>query len=438
MSLPSNVDVVIVGAGPSGLACALALAHRKVPFVIVDALSEGHNGSRAALLQANALEALEAVHPSLASELVAAGTPSVELHTVDIYERQLFKVQMSANAPYTRYPFSLLIAQHDIERLMRTYLSRGGNDVQWKKRVTDVKETDEGRYELAFESGEKVKARYVVAADGSKSTIRTFANIRFLDPTTNAPAEPSPDDPSFVVADVLFASPLPPNIPRDTLRMMITPEGVILTAPLKINHSTPSDTTSSNVSPDGNLFRLYLAVPTTPPSRPDAAYLQGIINARGPGSHLKDTPEGKEKGVTVPKIERVLDSGRYRTRPALAERYVTKSQSGAHILLVGDAAHKHGPAGGQGMNLGICDGCAAADAIARENPSALNARRAIAAKVIAMVENMTDVERGGSGWVPWFRVGLLRLAFRVPFVNSLIAWQISGLVYVRPKGQAKA
>jgi 2-polyprenyl-6-methoxyphenol hydroxylase-like FAD-dependent oxidoreductase len=56
LDLPSSTEVCIVGAGPSGLACALGLAARNIPFVIVDALEGGHNSSRAVLMQANALE----------------------------------------------------------------------------------------------------------------------------------------------------------------------------------------------------------------------------------------------------------------------------------------------------------------------------------------------------------------------------------------------
>ncbi|KAJ7862360.1 hypothetical protein B0H14DRAFT_2740357 [Mycena olivaceomarginata] len=54
--LPSSTEVCIVGAGPSGLACALGLAARQIPFVMVDALEAGHNNSRAVLMQASALE----------------------------------------------------------------------------------------------------------------------------------------------------------------------------------------------------------------------------------------------------------------------------------------------------------------------------------------------------------------------------------------------
>ncbi|KAJ7496163.1 FAD/NAD(P)-binding domain-containing protein [Mycena galericulata] len=434
MALPSSTEVCIVGAGPSGLTCALGLAARNIPFVIVDALEGGHNGSRAVLMQASALEALEALHPQLSAELVSGGIQSKILRTIDLQERQVFRLRMTDIAAYTKYAYSLLIPQHRVEHRMREYVERGGNDIHWRKRVSGVKEGADGaHYELAFESGEVLTARYVVAADGSKSLLRSSAGIRFLDPYTAKEASPSPNDLSFVVADVILASPVPTNIPRDSLQMMIGAGGVVLTAP--IVNTAPSAPSSS-----GTLFRLYLGVPDTPPRTPDAAYLQAILDARGPGSH---TPHPGAK------ILRVLDSSRYRTRPALAERYVQRaSKGGAYILLVGDSAHKHGPAGGQGMNMGICDGCELADAISAHRvstseKSAVDAagvldaystrRRAVAREVIDMVERMTQVEKGGAGWGPYMRVAALRLLFSVPFVNGIIAWQISGLGHAKKK-----
>lgn len=250
--------------------------------------------------------------------------------------------------------------------------------------------------------------------------IRTRAGIRFLDPYTGKDAAtPTPNDLSFVVADVQLAEPLPSNVPRDRIQMMVGTEGVVLTAPML-------------GSEGGNLFRLYLGIPDTPPSKPDAAYVQNILNARGPGSHITS--------CEVPRVARLLSSARFRTQPALAERYVERSGSGAYVLLAGDAAHKHGPAGGQGMNLGICDGCEAADAIdahrnaAAEKNDAVQVldtystrRRALARETIDMVEGMTQLEKGGSGWVPYLRVMGLWLFFKVPFVNGMLAWKVAGL-----------
>ncbi|KAJ7061713.1 FAD/NAD(P)-binding domain-containing protein [Mycena amicta] len=429
--LPASTEVCIVGAGPSGLACALGLAARKIPFVIVDALEMGHNSSRAVLMQASALEALEALHPELSAELVARGIQSKTLTTLDLYERPVFRLRMTDIAAYTKYAYSLLIPQHVVEQRMRAYVQT----IHWGKRVVEI--TEEGaQYTLGFASGEKLTARYVVAADGSKSFLRTAAGIRWVDPYTNKDAGPGENDLSFVVADVRFATPVPGNVSRDGLQMMIGAGGVVLTAPMLDQQPAQGQ--------DQTLFRLYLGVPDTPPRAPDAAYLQAILDARGPGSH--SSIHG------VPKIVQVLESSRYRTRPALVDRYVQRSKGGAYILLVGDAAHKHGPAGGQGMNMGICDGCELAQAIEAHRGASLSAekltsgkandaveildaysthRRAVATQVIDMVEGMTQVEKGGRGWGAYFRVSALWFLFKVPWVNGVLAWKISGLGHAK-------
>ncbi|KAJ6466664.1 FAD/NAD(P)-binding domain-containing protein [Mycena vitilis] len=429
-TLPSSTEVCIVGAGPSGLACALGLAARRIPFVIVDALEVGHTSSRAALMQASALEAVDAQLPA---EIVSTGIPSRTLAMMDVYERPLFHMRFADIAAYTKYAFSLLIPQHEVERRMRENLQRGGSDVHWRKRVMDVKEVDGGeQYELRFESGEALTARYIVAADGSKSFLRSSAGIRFLDPHTNKEAVPSKNDPSFVVADVLLATPVPANVPRDSLQIMVGAGGLLLTAPLR---DTRADGSAHN------LFRLYLGVPETPPRSPDAAYLQAILDARGPGSHNKLHP--------VPQITKVVESSRYRTRPALAERFVHRAKGGAYIMLAGDAAHKHGPAGGQGMNMGICDGCELAQAIDEHRNTAHAAgkvhnigdtsimdayssrRRAIARKVIDMVDDMSKLENGSPGWGSYFRATFVWMVFKMPFVNGVMVWNLSGLGHAK-------
>ncbi|KAJ6529558.1 FAD/NAD(P)-binding domain-containing protein [Mycena vulgaris] len=395
--------VCIVGAGPSGLACALGLVARQIPFVRVNALEAGLNSSRAVLMQASARE-------------------SKTLTTIDLQERLVFRLQMTDIAAYTKYAFSLLIPQHK-------YVQGGGNSIHWSKHVTGVKEAAEGsQYELRFESREVLTARYVVAADGSKSFLRSFAGIHFIDPYTKKEVGPGKNDLSFV----LFASPLQTNVPTDVLQMMIGAGGAVLTG----------EDSAGAPPQNNNLFRLYLGVPDTPPRSPDAVYLPAILDARGPGSHSKLHP--------VPQIAKFLDSSRYRTRPALVDRYVHRAKGGAHILLVGDSAHKHGPAGGQGMNMGICDGIELAQVIDEHRKSAFDVakygirhgaaqimdaysthRRSVAAQVIDMVETVTQLEQGGQGWGHYFRVTALWAVFKMPFVNGVWAWEISGLGHAK-------
>jgi 2-polyprenyl-6-methoxyphenol hydroxylase-like FAD-dependent oxidoreductase len=100
------------------------------------------------------------------------------------------------------------------------------------------------------------------------------------------------------------------------------------------------------------------------------------------------------------------------------------------------------------MNMGICDGCELAEAIDAHRQAALGVektrvdavqimdtysthRRAVAREVIDMLEVMTEVEKGGVGWGPFFRITALWLFFKVPFVNGVLAWKLSGLGHAR-------
>ncbi|KAJ7682495.1 FAD/NAD(P)-binding domain-containing protein [Mycena polygramma] len=386
--LPSSTEVCIVGAGPSGLACAVGLAARGIPFVIVDALEVGHTSSRAVLIQASALEfdtGPRSLRRSIACRIGVHWNP---VQDVDNH-RQLCSLRFEDIAPYTKYAFSLLIPQHEVERRLRENVQRSGHSIHWRKRVTQVKEVADGaQYELGFESGEVLTARYVVAADGSKSFMRSFAGIQFLDPYTNKEAISGENDSSFVVADVLFAKPVPANVPRDRLLVMVGAGGVLLTAPLLDTSGGAAD----------NLYRLYLGVPGTPLRSRDAAYLQAILDARGLGSH--------STLHAVPQIVKVLDASRYRTRAALADRPSTSTATPPFKLLLGKRT---------------------TSAVAAWMPT----RPVVARKVVDSVVEMGKFENGVPGWGSYLRGTFLWMAFKLPFVNRMAAWNLSGLGHAK-------
>ncbi|KAF7300366.1 FAD/NAD(P)-binding domain-containing protein [Mycena chlorophos] len=433
MSLPPATEVLIVGAGPTGLTCALGLSKRGIPFVIIDAVAAGHNESRAVVVHSCTLETLGAIDESLAHTISADGIRSPTLTALDAKQRVLFRVQFDKLADRTKYPYCVLCPQHRVEKHLRQGLGR--HEVYWGRRVVSLQEVH-GRYEVVFDSGEVVAARYVVGADGNNSTIRTLAGIRLDHPFTKVPLDPiSPKDAlSFVVADVLFENPLPEALPKDALTLVLSDAGVIIPLPV------PAEEGDEAGNPRR---RIYFAVADIPPSKPDLHYLQGLLETR----QANAPPAG---GQPIPRITRVLDSGRFRTGLALAETYICSATSGtAHILLAGDAAHRHGPGGGQGMNLGICDAAALAEAIA-EHHSAMacltdsrkaaareeifsryeQRRMAVAREVIFVAEEMAKVEKPAPGWAGWVRTNLLWLLLKIPAVNQMAAWRLSGMKYV--------
>ncbi|KAF7327221.1 FAD/NAD(P)-binding domain-containing protein [Mycena kentingensis (nom. inval.)] len=413
---PGSPLVCIVGAGPSGLACALGLAKRNVPFVIVDALEEGHGGSRSVMMHAAALETIADVDAALVDRIVARGIRSKFISAINTQGRPIFDISAAPLIGHTRYPFWLLVPQHYVESQMREWLRQRGQLVLWKKRVAGVLDVEEG-FEVRFDSGEVLNARYVVAADGCRSTVRAAAGIRFLHPQTRGEVAQKPI--SWVVADVLIQSPLPGNLRLDRLQITMSGGASYITSPLPAHF------------PAANAARLYLGIPDgAPPSFEllDADYIQRVLDSRPTYN-------------AAPKIKSVLHASRYRTTFALAETffYPNVRESG-YILLVGDAAHQMGAAGGQGLNLGICDGCALAERIenawrgdvqaqARLFAGYSTRRREIAREVITMVEDMTRMEESGQDWKSYFRIAVLWAMLKVPWVNASVAWKLSGLGY---------
>lgn len=111
--LPNATDVLIVGAGPTGLALAAKLAVAGVDFVLVDRLPEGANTSRAAVVHARTLESLEEL--GVTEQLVRHGI-KVSRFSVRDRDRPLLTIRFD-RLP-TRYPYTLMIPQHQTEAIL--------------------------------------------------------------------------------------------------------------------------------------------------------------------------------------------------------------------------------------------------------------------------------------------------------------------------------
>ena len=117
------------------------------------------------------------------------------------------------------------------------------------------------------------------------------------------------------------------GVPEAEVILYFSPAGMVVVAPLP-----------------GGLHRIVATVDEAP-ENPSAAYVQSLLDARGPE---------RERAV----VQEVLWGSRFRVHHRVADVY----RSG-RVLLVGDAAHVHSPAGGQGMNAGILDAISLADAL---------------------------------------------------------------------------
>jgi len=129
-----STQVLIVGAGPAGLATAIGLAQRGVDFVIVDALDEAQNTSRAAVIHAATLDSLRAL--SLSDRLVAQG---IEVPQFRIRERDAVLFDASFAGLPTPTPFALMIPQDETERIFIDRLAELGHVVRRPVRLTSAR-----------------------------------------------------------------------------------------------------------------------------------------------------------------------------------------------------------------------------------------------------------------------------------------------------------
>jgi 2-polyprenyl-6-methoxyphenol hydroxylase-like FAD-dependent oxidoreductase len=377
-----TTEVLIVGAGPTGLATAAALKRRGVRAAIVDRQAAGANTSRAAVVHSHTLELLESVG-GVSERLVARGVHATRF-TIRDRDRILMPVRFD-RLP-TKYPYTLMISQADTEAALLERLIELGGEVRRPKVLAGF--TQDAQHVMAvMEDGQAFHARYLVGADGMHSFVRGQAGIGFPGDSYEQ---------SFSLADVHLSG----GVPQDEVILYFSPAGLVVVAPL----------------PAGR-HRIVATVDQAP-EHPDAAYIQGLLDARGP-----------ERKRAV--VREVIWGSRFRVHHRIAETY-----RAGRVLLAGDAAHVHSPAGGQGMNIGIQDGVILAGVLARVLGGASDAlldeyairRRPVALQVVGLTDRLTRIATVPARLRPMRNLVLGALAC-VPMVRNELAWRLSGLVY---------
>jgi 2-polyprenyl-6-methoxyphenol hydroxylase-like FAD-dependent oxidoreductase len=380
--MPSaSTDVLIVGAGPTGLTLATALSTRGIQTIIVDREAAGANTSRAAVVHARTLEVLEPI--GVAERLVKLG---IKAPRFTIRDRDRILVTLRFNDLPSRYPYSLMISQAVTESVLRERFAELGGQVRWGQALTDLTQNDHGVI-ATLDTDDQIHARFLIGADGMHSTVRERAGIRFPGGSYEE---------AFSLADVRLTG----GLPADEVILFFSPEGLVVVAPL----------------PDG-VHRIVATVDSAP-EHPGIEYVQALLNARGPE---------RERVI----VNEVLWGSRFRVHHRIVDTY-----RAGRILLAGDAAHVHSPAGGQGMNTGIQDAIVLADALADTlgsgNEQPLNAyggvRRPIAIAVVRLADRLTRLATLSRGLRP-LRNTLLRTVSALPAFRRQLVWRLSGLMY---------
>jgi len=288
------VDVVVVGAGPTGLMLAGELTLAGVDVAIVERRPMPELvGSRAGGFHSRTIEILD--QRGIADRFLAEG----QTYPVPYSGRMMLDI---SDFP-TRHPYTLGLWQNHIERILAGWVDEVAVSIHRGLEVTGFVQDDNG-VDVRLARGEEMRAKYIVGADGGRSVIRKAAGIEFpgWEATTSA-----------MIAEVEVTEELPAGIKYDA-----------------------SGLHGLSFMQDGRTVRVVTSERelgiTTEPTLTD---LSGNLTA----------VYGTDFGVHHPTwISRFTDA----TSQAAAYR-------SGRVLLAGDAAHIHSPAGGQGIGLGIQD-----------------------------------------------------------------------------------
>jgi 2-polyprenyl-6-methoxyphenol hydroxylase-like FAD-dependent oxidoreductase len=299
------MDVIIVGAGPTGLMLAGELALASVDVAIVERrASQDLAGTRAGGLHARTIEVLDqrGIADRFLSEGQVAQVAGFAGTTLDI-----------SDFP-TRHNYGLGLWQKHIERILAGWVGELAVPIYRGREVTGFVQDDSG-VDVALCDGSSLRAKYLVGCDGGRSLIRKAAGIEFAgwDPTT-----------SNLIAEVEMTEEPPLGIHRDAF-------GIHSFGRVKYE-IRDGEVVYSDSGPVGVMVtEQHVGLATEPALRDLSEALVAVC--------------GTDYGMHSPSwISRFTDM----TRQATAYRK-------GRVLIAGDAAHVHAPDGGQGLNVGVQD-----------------------------------------------------------------------------------
>ncbi|MDE1148078.1 MAG: FAD-dependent monooxygenase [Azospirillaceae bacterium] len=390
-----DVEVLVIGAGPTGLALAAMLGRLGVHVRIVDKADGRSTKSKALGVHAGTLEALGDVFgTTLPGHMLALGQP---------VRRAFFHLgggrplSLDLTAIPNPYSFILILPQSETERLLEETAAAAGVGVERNVEALDLQQDESGvQCRLRHPDGtvEMVRAAYVVGCDGAHSLVRHQVGAAFDGGAYSG---------IFLLADLT----LDWDLGFDAMHLFSTAAGAMAFFPLP-----------------GQSGKCRLVVmPRAPTVDPGAA---------DPGPDI-DLPAFTALAESASGRRLALRDPVWLTRFTIHHRMVGALRHG-RVFLAGDAAHIHSPAGGQGMNTGIQDAlnlAARLVAVLRQGQDASildrygQDRLPVARRVLRGTDLIFRAALLSGGWRGWLVRHLMPAIVAVPFLRRRVALALS-------------
>ncbi|WP_170211092.1 FAD-dependent monooxygenase [Neokomagataea tanensis] len=293
-------QVLIIGAGVTGLSLAIELLRRGITIRIIDSAHAHFSGSRGKGIQPRSLELLNMM--GIATDVLKCGTlyPHLKFHIGPLSIKGWSLGTHDAPSEARPFPNLIMLEQWRTEEILRKKVQNLGGEIELGTGIEALTQTDD-QVIVTLTTGETVRAEYAVACDGGRSTTRGFLGLQLLGAAV--------DQKTSIVADMEV-------------------EGL----DRKYWHAYPfrgAGLRSLAPLPAGGLFQLQAT---------DDISLKGLAN-------------GVQK-LTGKKVGHIAWQSRYRHQARMVERYRV-----GRVFIAGDAAHIHPPSGAQGLNTGLQDAC---------------------------------------------------------------------------------
>jgi 2-polyprenyl-6-methoxyphenol hydroxylase-like FAD-dependent oxidoreductase len=377
------VDVIIIGAGPAGLTLGAELASRGISCRIYEKRLIRTISSRAIGLLSYTLDLLDT--RDMADPMIAHGLIIDKVPLGDKSYLNLTKLHA-----YTRFPFMLSIPQNQTEALLESWALKSGVTIVKGTTLLAVEQTDDSVC-ITLSNSEKSwqeHAKYLIGCDGLNSTVRLQLGISTIDVNYNK---------HLMHGDVKLS-----NLPQNSVFANITRKGMVAAFPLP-----------------GNYYRVLIL---------------DHDKMNNAGEHELTLDEFSESATKLAKMNLGISDPLWLSRFKAQQKHACQYRMG-RVFLVGDAAHGHMPAGGQGLQSAIEDafnlGWKLASVLnARISNSILDSyefeRRQVAANAMRKSKFLFKYEVSNS-YMSYILRKLLSKIIKFPILENYVTRSLSGL-----------